>query len=163
MDFRYRLNEQEVAFILDQDSDSFIVLVGGETYSAELIHSDQNEITFQFRGKIITAYVARDGESRWVSIAGRAYQLERVSPDSRERRAASHAGADTLIAAMPGQVRAVFVSAGEQVARGRTIILLEAMKMEMRISAPQDGTVLNVPVSEGDVVERGQLLIELEA
>ena len=161
MDFRYRLNEQEVAFRLEQDSDSFIVHVGGESYSGELIHSDQNEITFQFRGKIITAHVARDGESRWVSIQGRAYRLERISQDSRERRTASHAGDDTIIAAMPGQVRAVLVSVGEQVTRGQTLILLEAMKMEMRVSAPQDGTVLNVPVSEGEVVERGQLLIEL--
>jgi biotin carboxyl carrier protein len=51
---------------------------------------------------------------------------------------------------------------GEAVTRGQTLLLLEAMKMELRVTAPADGRVWRVHCATGQVVERGQLLIELE-
>jgi biotin carboxyl carrier protein len=64
---------------------------------------------------------------------------------------------------MPGQVIAVPVAAGDAVSRGQTLIVLEAMKMELRVAAPHDGTVEKVLVSVGEVVERGQPLAEVAA
>jgi len=63
---------------------------------------------------------------------------------------------------MPGQVRAVNVAAGDAVTKGQTLMLLEAMKMEIRIQTPQGGTVKALHVRQGQTVERGQLLIEVE-
>lgn len=45
---------------------------------------------------------------------------------------------------------------------GQTLIILEAMKMEIRIVAPQDGSIKALHVAKGDVVERDQLLVELD-
>ena len=63
---------------------------------------------------------------------------------------------------MPGQVREVFVRAGDAVKSGQTLLLLEAMKMEIRVSAPADGRVKRLLVQAGDVVDRGQRLVEME-
>ena len=63
---------------------------------------------------------------------------------------------------MPGQVRAVNVSEGDAVTKGQTLLLLEAMKMEIRVQAPRDGMVVSVKVKQGQTVEREQLLITLE-
>ena len=63
---------------------------------------------------------------------------------------------------MPGQVRELLVTAGETVTRGQTLLLLEAMKMEIRITAPSDGRVKRLLVAAGDVVDRGQRLVEME-
>lgn len=52
---------------------------------------------------------------------------------------------------------------GDTVTRGQTLVLLEAMKMELRIAAPLDGQVRAVHCAAGQVVERGQILIELQA
>ncbi len=62
---------------------------------------------------------------------------------------------------MPGIVRRVLVAEGQLVARGEALLLLEAMKMEIRISAPEDGVVRRVAVSAGQAVERGQELVQL--
>jgi biotin carboxyl carrier protein len=62
---------------------------------------------------------------------------------------------------MPGQVRELRVSAGVEVAQGDTLLVLEAMKMEIRIQAQGDGVVARVPVSAGEQVERDQVLIEI--
>ena len=67
-----------------------------------------------------------------------------------------------LQAPMPGKVLTLSVAAGEAVARGQTLLVLEAMKMEHRITAPADGTVRAVRVAVGDQVANGALLIELE-
>jgi biotin carboxyl carrier protein len=62
---------------------------------------------------------------------------------------------------MPGQVRAVNVSEGEAVTKGQTLILLEAMKMEIRIQAMQDGVVSKLYIEQGQTVEREQILVEI--
>jgi len=56
----------------------------------------------------------------------------------------------------------VNVSVGEAVAKGQTLMVLEAMKMEIRIQALVDGTVRKLLVSQGQTVEREQILIEIE-
>jgi biotin carboxyl carrier protein len=58
-------------------------------------------------------------------------------------------------------VRRVLVAAGDEVERGQVLLLLEAMKMEMRVTAPHAGRVESVAVAEGQAVERGQPLVDL--
>jgi biotin carboxyl carrier protein len=62
---------------------------------------------------------------------------------------------------MPGQVRIVNVNAGDLVTKGQTLLVLEAMKMEIRIQAPQTGKIKAVLVKPGQTVEREQILIEM--
>ncbi|MBK8035170.1 MAG: acetyl-CoA carboxylase biotin carboxyl carrier protein subunit [Chloroflexi bacterium] len=62
---------------------------------------------------------------------------------------------------MPGQVRELLAAEGDAVERGQPILLLEAMKMEIRVTAPIAGTVKRLLVKAGDVVERGQRLAEI--
>ena len=59
---------------------------------------------------------------------------------------------------MPGKILGVKVKAGEQVTKGQVIAILEAMKMENEIVAPQDGTIASVDTSEGANVEAGAVL-----
>jgi biotin carboxyl carrier protein len=51
---------------------------------------------------------------------------------------------------------------GQQVARGETLLILEAMKMELPVRAPADGTVTAVNCIEGDLVQPGLPLIEIQ-
>ena len=62
---------------------------------------------------------------------------------------------------MPGAVLATEVAAGDEVAKGDLLVILEAMKMEHRIVAPRDGTVEHVHVGVGDQVDNAQLLVTL--
>jgi biotin carboxyl carrier protein len=62
---------------------------------------------------------------------------------------------------MPGTIVAVKTSVGAKVKKGDVLIVLEAMKMENDIVAPQDGVVNQVAVSKGNTVETGSLLVVL--
>ena len=75
------------------------------------------------------------------------------------RPAASAAGAIT--APMPATVLKVHVKAGESVKKGETVVLLEAMKMELPLRAPGDATVAAVHCREGELVQAEAVLVEL--
>lgn len=62
---------------------------------------------------------------------------------------------------MPGTILDVKVAPGTAVKNGQVLCILEAMKMENDIVAPQDGTVASVNVNKGDSVEAGQTIITL--
>ena len=66
-------------------------------------------------------------------------------------------------APMPGVIIEVRVTAGEQVAAGSTLVVMEGMKMEHHVSAPCDGTVVAVLVNPGDQVDNGSPLLVFEA
>jgi len=108
-------------------------------------------------GKRLRVYAAARDRERWIQAEGETYPLT----VSTRKRASGGRNSD-LTAQMPGQVREVFVRAGETVAAGQTLIVLEAMKMEIRVSAPSEGRVKRLLVNAGDVVDRGQRLVEME-
>jgi len=73
-----------------------------------------------------------------------------------------HSATCAIRAPMPGLVLDVRVRAGETVNTGDGLLVLEAMKMENELNAPQDGVIQTVHVTTGDAVARNSLLIELK-
>ena len=71
---------------------------------------------------------------------------------------AAGAGAVKVTASVPGKVLKIVASAGQSVKAGDNIIILESMKMEIPVVAPQDGTVASIDTSEGASVENGDTL-----
>ena len=71
---------------------------------------------------------------------------------------AAGAGAVKVSASVPGKVLKVVASVGQAVKAGDNIIILESMKMEIPVVAPQDGTVASIDTSEGVSVENGDTL-----
>ncbi len=75
--------------------------------------------------------------------------------------ATGSAGSVEVTSPMPGTILSVKVSVGQQVNKGDTVAVLEAMKMENEIPAPEAGTVASVNVQNGATVETGELLLTL--
>ena len=69
---------------------------------------------------------------------------------------------DSLTAPMPGKIIAVKAAAGDTVKAGDPLIIMEAMKMEMTLEAPRDGTIKHLAFKDGDLVADGDVLLELE-
>ena len=62
---------------------------------------------------------------------------------------------------MPGKIVDVKVKVGDAVKKGQTVIVLEAMKMENDIVAPEDGTVASINAAVGSAVEAGETIATL--
>lgn len=107
-------------------------------------------------GRAFSASVSRDGTDLWVTTGGVTSRV-REAVVGRDARG----GGGGLEAPMPGKVLRVLCHPGERVARGATLIIVEAMKMEHAIKAPRDGVVAEVMAAEGALVGAGAVLVRL--
>ncbi|PZO64409.1 MAG: 3-methylcrotonyl-CoA carboxylase [Paracoccus denitrificans] len=124
----------------------------------------------------VTHDVAWQGERWWVNGAPRRAHIVThpagvsvfggrpvtLIPDDPLDRQSDAAGGGLTLSPMPGLVKAVFVTAGQAVAAGDRLAILEAMKMEHTLTAARDGTVAEVLAAAGDQVEAGAPLIRLD-
>jgi biotin carboxyl carrier protein len=143
---------------------SYRATIGDETVDVEILRTEAGRLDLRLirsnnpLSASISAFVTVDGAQRWVTINGRTWCLTKSAGTPR-RGGHTHHAAGELVAPMPGQVRAVNVSAGDAVIKGQTLVIVEAMKMEIKVAAPRDGIIASVSVKIGDTVEREQTLI----
>jgi 3-methylcrotonyl-CoA carboxylase alpha subunit len=104
--------------------------------------------------------VVRDRDMFWVIVEGAAWPLRLLDPLAPPR--SEGAGGDRLVATMPGRIVAVQTEPGAAVKRGEVLLVLEAMKVQMRLTAPRDGVVAAVRAVLGDLVDDGDDLISFE-
>ena len=84
-----------------------------------------------------------------------------AAPAPAAPAASGAAGSIVVSAPMPGKILSVKSSVGASVKKGDVILVLEAMKMENEVVAPEDGTVASINVAAGDAVEAGDTLATL--
>jgi 3-methylcrotonyl-CoA carboxylase alpha subunit len=99
------------------------------------------------------------GESVWVGVDGQVFEF-RVSQDAGAARSDSK-DQDALSPPMSATVVRIVVQPGAAVQAGDTLIVLEAMKMELPIRAPRAGIVRAIHCHEGDLVQPGVTLVEI--
>jgi 3-methylcrotonyl-CoA carboxylase alpha subunit len=155
-----RIAFDDLVLEVTSSGNTYAVSLEGRNYRLEILEATEGRLELLIEGRRLVAYVSGDGANRWATLNGRTYLLRKSSASARS--AASRDGSSDLAAPMPGQVRAVNVSAGNDVAKGQVLMVLEAMKMEIRLHAPFDATVSSVEASVGQTVEREQILIRLQ-
>lgn len=168
MEYQYTYNNEVYTILLDpQPNGTYWAQIGEQEYEVEVQRQYSGEIVLLINGKPLRAYLATKSatanlpEMHYVNLAGvQTYELAKHERSARRRSAGG--GGGSLSAQMPGQVMDVLVEAGETVEKGQTLLLMEAMKMEIRVAAPFDGNVVRVLVEKGATVDRGQQLVEIE-
>lgn len=129
----------------------FRVLVNGNEYmvAIEELAEEGNELsaTAASPRKVITANNPQTGaETPKVAVA-------KKEPGGNSQ--------GSIVAALPGTILNVLVNVGDKVERGQSLLVLEAMKMENDVKAPNDGVVKEISVAKGASVNSGDLLMVL--
>jgi len=159
-DFLYQLGNDITTVRVEKSGAGYVVTINGQVFHITAT-SKPGELALTINAGIgRTAYVASDGPRRWVAFDSQPFVLTvpQATKKAWHGRKGSH---DSLEAQMPGLVRQVLVAEGDSVEQGQVLLVLEAMKMEMRVSAPHAGVVEKISVREGETVGRGQALVEL--
>ena len=132
-----RLKEKEApATATDDKPSAYTVTVNGKAYTVQM-----GDGSAQVNGKSYSVDVAEGGAPVAAAPAG--------------------GEAKPVNAQMPGAVLRIDVSVGQAVAEGDTLLVMEAMKMEVEVKASAAGTVSAIPVSVGDQVQSGGMLVEI--
>jgi biotin carboxyl carrier protein len=105
--------------------------------------------------------VVEEGASSGAPVAAKAPAAPKAAPKAAPAaapKAGGAAGSVRIEAGAAGKVFKLEASVGQAVKAGDAVVILEAMKMEIPVVAPQDGTVASIDVAVGDSVEAGALL-----
>ena len=113
--------------------------------------------TITVNGNVYDVTVEENGAGA-VQTAAPVAAPKAVAPAAPKAAPAAGAGAVKVTASVPGKVLKIVASAGQAVKAGDNIIILESMKMEIPVVAPQDGTIASIDVAEGASVENGDTL-----
>ena len=109
--------------------------------------------------------VVEEGASTGAPVAAKAPAAPKAAPKAAPAVApvaAGGAGPIKVEAGAAGKIFKIEASVGQAVKRGDAVIILEAMKMEIPVVAPEDGTVASIDVAVGDAVEAGAVLATLK-
>jgi 3-methylcrotonyl-CoA carboxylase alpha subunit len=111
-------------------------------------------------GRSELVFVAGTADDRWAFVNGSTFRSR--GDQAAARRSGRSDVAQSLTAPMPATVLKVLVQPGATVRKGDTVLILEAMKMELPIRAPADATISAVCCREGDLVPADAMLVELK-
>jgi 3-methylcrotonyl-CoA carboxylase alpha subunit len=131
------------------------VNVAGATLAGGILDGRFDGVARRFR--ILHApgrLVLHDGESRLPLVTVEVYRRDRDTSAVQD---------DKVRAPMPGRVVVVRAALGDTVVAGQELLVIEAMKMELALKAPRDGTVAAIDAVAGEFVEADAVLVELES
>jgi len=158
----YRMHDQVRTVRIERSAEGYRVLLDDRPAQVLLRRVQGPRVEILIDGRPCGAYALRDHDRRVVQIDGfDPVTLLRTIP-GRDGPRGAPAGEGLVAAVMDGQVVAVGASEGDLVPAGATLVVLEAMKMEIRVVAPFAGKVKRLHCAPGDVVERGRTLVEIE-
>ena len=135
------------------------VALGSQTHTIRILHFKDGALRYEIDGVTRQAVALLHAHELHMAVDGTSLVFQEVSPfpEKDARMDATRARAPVA-----GKVTQVQAAVGEAVKEGQPLVCVEAMKMEMWLTAQADGTVLQVHAQVGDQVESGALLVEIE-
>jgi biotin carboxyl carrier protein len=146
------------------DGDRFSVTEGEQVYEGSLVLTGPGEGWLNYSGQILPFFISQNQDELALWVNGSSYSLKLLSPEARRSGGAAGGALSggEVKSPMPGTILKVLVQPGDTVEANQPLVLMESMKMEMTLSAPQTATVTSVTCTPGKLVEMGALLVKLE-
>lgn len=140
------IDETEYRVFAAREGDAYRVHVDDQSYRVAPDHG---------------ALIVPDGDTIHIWLDGETKTIRYHDPIDYHASHADGAADDTIAAPMPGTVIAVNARAGDAIARGETLLVIESMKLETAVKAPRDGVVEAVHVAVGQSFDRSAALATL--
>ncbi|HZP14079.1 MAG TPA: acetyl-CoA carboxylase biotin carboxylase subunit [Nevskiaceae bacterium] len=160
-DYKLKWRDQEYTLeVLVHEGRQFTALVGEDKIVVDVARTADREFHYICDGLQGRARIAHDADQVWVDADG---AIHRYTDITLAPAAAAAAGSDgRLLANSDGKIVAVHVRPGDVVEKGKTLAVLEAMKMEFQLQLPIGGTVESVSVEPGQQVKNRQVLVQVK-
>src|SRR5437667_318346 len=113
-------------------------------------------------GRRIRFYAIRDGDACTVWLDGHTYHLKRAGKPRLSGTTSLTSAANEIKALMPGKLLRLEVAVGDVVSEKQIVALMESMKMETALYAPQAGRVAEICCQPGQVVELGEVIMVID-
>lgn len=168
MKLKAELAGEDHELILQREGAILTAHVDGRNYSLEILGSESGEYLLLEGTNVHNCRVehrAHQLETYVVHVGTRSYEIQVTDPKRLRTGQSSGAhqhGSAEIIATMPGKVVRVMVEVGAEVEAGAGIVVVEAMKMQNEMKAPNAGVVVSLTMEEGATVNAGDVLAVIE-
>ena len=162
MIYSFKLNNQIYKVNIEEDENSVVVEIDGEEQHVEYTQLDNNLFSIIINGKSLTIGTFKSGKQLQVFYDGNLYELESITGRELSRSGGLGSGLE-VISPMPSRVVKILKEEGDDVEQDEGVVVVEAMKMESELKAPQAGKIKTVKVKEGDAVEANAVLVVLSS
>ena len=163
-EYTYQHGDRKTTVTVAQTKDGFQVSVDRNRYVLTNVNTQVNEVSFTVDKRRVKATTVHNKDKVWVNLPGQQCVLSKQAEPDPQRRKTISVDTDqsgNVLATMPGQVIDVLTKTGDRVETGQPLVILEAMKMELRLSAPFTGIIQTVDCIVGQTVDRDELLVKL--
>ncbi|HWC76886.1 MAG TPA: biotin/lipoyl-containing protein [Blastocatellia bacterium] len=164
MKYEVNIEGRTVAVELEERDGHFSASIDGRALSTRVVRPEEGVYLIFVGDQVYETRVSGDGRnSLRVGMRGREFSATIVDRKHRKQPVEHHVeGQQQLSSPMPGKVVRVLVSAGDEVAAGQGVVVVEAMKMQNEIKSPRRGRVIEILVGEGHTVNASQVLAVVE-
>ncbi len=160
-DYIFARDADEIEVSISHTATGYEIKLPSGVISASAQLREDGSLRATLAGHILTATVVEDSNRLIVISDGKQVEVTRIVKDYAG--SGDEGGAGAITAPMPGKIIQVNVTAGQTVAKGDSLMVMEAMKMEHTLSAGADGVVSDVFFETGDQVDEGVTLIKIDA
>ncbi len=171
----WRLNlpaQQRLRFIVQDNIEKTVrvslqendyqIYVDDELHTINGVIEQETQLVANLNGQKCHAVIYQEANSLYILLNGERHQVTLISEDTLGEHT-HHADTKAhLTAPMPSRIVALLAKTGEKVPRGASLAIVEAMKMEHTIYAPDNGIVKEWYFKEGDLVDEGVELLAFE-
>lgn len=166
MKLQARIDDTDYELELNETDGKLSAEVNGRKYEFESSEPEPSVFLLKENGKVYQAFVSPTADAGiQVRVGTNEFEVELTDP-KRLRGAGGSAGQTDGLAeiktAMPGKVVRILKAEGEAVAKGESVIVVEAMKMQNEMRSPKDGTISSLLVAEGETVGAGDVLLVID-
>ena len=151
---------ESVVSLDSQPPDRYLAKIRGEELRLRILARDATSLQVECEGEITPVRIFEAAPALHLWLRGRHAVLNLVGTDD-SLQVVGTAEQGSLLTPLPGTIVAVHVAAGQHVARGASLITVEAMKMEHTLTAPYEGVVSRIAFGVGERVQAGAVLVEL--
>jgi biotin carboxyl carrier protein len=159
------LSGSEHSLSLAREGERLSAHVDGRTYELTICEREDNQYLLIDGSKVYDSRIETTRDNFMVHLREQSYPIRIIDP-KRLRSTQStgrhdHGSAD-IVAPMPGKVVRILVEEGEEVASGKGILIVEAMKMQNELKTPKAGIVVSIRAEAGATVNAGDVLAVVE-
>jgi biotin carboxyl carrier protein len=166
----YQININDKIFEIKNSKDNNSVAVNDKVFKVELLKNISDDFQlYSVNDKSFIISIKPIEQNKYIiNFQNRAIEATTIDPytnilqqylaNASSKNNLSH---QIIKAPMPGLVIKILINEGDTVAKGDTLLIIEAMKMENAIKSNVNGTILNIKAIEGLPVIKDQVLIEI--
>lgn len=164
----YSIHEKQAYTVKVEALSDKVFLIGTNSSLNEdkleikVIKGDEAGFYYQLNQQSYFCKLTNTFSGKWLSCHLGTFQIEPFNPALRPKHRQSLNLPDTIRSVLPGKIIEVPIKIGQNLSAGQDIAVIESMKMEHRLKAPQDAKVIEILVGKGDTIEARAAIARLE-